>query len=63
MTNETMKALLMIAMFGTLEFALYYSRIREATVLATNRASSNLTNTKVSPRSAHVLVNFFQGII
>jgi hypothetical protein len=31
MTEETMKALVMLAMFGILEFALYFPRIREVT--------------------------------
>jgi hypothetical protein len=42
MINETMKALLMIAMFGTLEFALYFSRIREATVRVCRAVASLL---------------------
>lgn len=32
MTNETIKALLMIGLFGTFEFALYFPRIRQTTV-------------------------------
>jgi len=42
MTNETMKALVMIAMFGTLEIALYFHRIRETTVLLWKGATSFL---------------------
>jgi hypothetical protein len=32
MTYETVKAFMMIAMFGILEFALYFPRIREFTI-------------------------------
>lgn len=42
MTNETMKGLVMIAMFGALEFALYFPRIREVTVLLCKGAASSL---------------------
>ena len=43
MTNEAMKAVLMIAMFGTLEFALYFSRIRKASASVCRSAAAFLT--------------------
>ena len=42
MANETIKALLMIAMFGALEFALSFQRIWEATAFICRAASSFL---------------------
>ncbi len=42
MTNETMKALLMVAMFATLEFVLYFSWIREETALVCRALTSFL---------------------